>query len=194
MPQHVPAHPFNMVALNIDTAQMRNLVRVVEKIKNGVPRVLAPAINRALASGQTAVKREIRKEYLIKAKDIPTKLHRARYGSLAGHIRIDQGMLDISKFVYKPKGVQRRKNKKPLFAQVKKGGGGIIARGFVSSSGPFQRRSTAPRLPIRKIIAIGAPIMASQPSVGPAANKAMGDTLAKRIDHELKRVLASGGG
>jgi hypothetical protein len=173
---------------------MRKLTRAVEGIKNGVPRVLAPAINRALAKGQTTVKREIRKDYLIKAKDIPTKLRRASYGTLGGEIRIEQGMLDITKFKYSPKTVQRGRNRRPLSVQVKKGGGGIVARGFVSSLGPFQRRSFAPRLPIRKILVIGAPIMASQPNVGPAANKAMGDELVKRIDHELGRVLASAGG
>ena len=152
-----------------------------------------PAINRALSSGQTTVKREIRKEYLIKAKDIPTKLHRARYASPTGHIRIDQGMLGVDKFKYRPHGVQKRKNKKALFVQIKKSGGGIVARSFDTNvkGGPFQRRSAAPRLPIRKMIAIGAPIMATQPHVGPAVNKAMGDTLAKRIDHEMERVLAS---
>jgi Prophage minor tail protein Z (GPZ) len=182
------------VALQIDSSQMKELQRSLGNIKDGVPKALAPAINRALASGQTTVKREIRKVYLIKAKDIPTKVHRATRTTLSGEIRIQQGMLDASKFVYRPRAVQRRKNKKPLFVQIKKGGGGFIARGFVAGSGPYQRRSFAPRLPIRRILTIGAPIMASQPSVGPAVNKAMGDTLAKRIDHELERVLASAGG
>jgi hypothetical protein len=55
--------------------------------------------------------------------------------------------------------------------------------------GPFTRVGKA-RLPIRKRIAIGAPIMASQPNVGPAVNKAMGDTLAKAMDQQIKRVMA----
>jgi hypothetical protein len=182
------------VALQIDSRQMAKLQRSLGDIKDGVPKALAPAINRALSSGQTVVKREIRKEYLIKAKDIPTKVHRATRSTLSGEIRIDQGMLDISKFVYRPKAVRRGKKQRPLFVQVKKSGGGIVKRGFVTSSGPFQRRSRASRLPIRRILVIGAPIMASQPSVGPAVNKTMGDTLAKRIDHEITRVLASAGG
>jgi hypothetical protein len=171
---------------------MLKLARALERIENGVPRVIAPAINRSLASGQTAIKREIRKIYAIKQKDIPSAIHRATFSSPKGHILIRQGMLDASKFFFKPK--VRTKRQIPLFVRIKKSGGGIIARGFVTKVGPMQRRSNAPRLPIRKIITIGAPIMASQPTVGPAANKAMGDTLAKRIDHEMKRVLASAGG
>jgi len=180
------------VAISIDTRQLAKLERTLSSIERGVPRALAPAINRSLKSGQTTIKREIRKEYLIKAKDIPTAIHRATYGSLNGHILVRQGMLDASKFFYKPKAVTRRKT--PLFVQVKKTGGGVIARGFVSKLGPMQRRSFAPRLPIRKILTIGASIMATQPRVGPAVNKAMGDTFAKRIDYEMKRVLASAGG
>jgi hypothetical protein len=183
-----------MVAINLDAKQLAKLKRSLSHIENGVPKAFVPAVNRALAAGQTTVKREIRKIYTIKSKDIPTKLHRARYASPIGHIRIDQGMLDASKFFYSPKAVQRRKSKKPLFVRVKKGGGGFIARGFVSRLGPYQRRSDAPRLPIRKIITIGAPIMAAQPTVGPAVNEKMGDTLARRIDHEVERVLASAGG
>jgi Prophage minor tail protein Z (GPZ) len=179
--------------VTIDAKQMKHLQKALADIKGGVPKAIVPAVNRALTSGQTAVRREIRKIYTIKQKDIPTKLHRARYASLEGHIRIDQGMLGVDKFIYKPK--VRTSRRRELFVQIKKGGGGFVKRGFVTNrmGQVFQRRSAAPRLPIRKLIAIGAPIMASQPTVGPAANKVMGDTLAKRIDHEMKRVLASAG-
>lgn len=183
------------VAIQIDTGQMRKLHRALDHIKNGVPKALVPAINRALASGQTVVKREIRQEYLIKAKDIPTKLHRASSGKLSGEIRIDQGMLPLSSFQVKPRGVQRRKKKKILHARVKKsGGGGFIPRAFfITAGGPYARISPA-RHPIFLLRTIAASIMATQPKVGEPAMKKMGDTFAKRIDHEINRVLASAGG
>ena len=178
-----------MVAIDIDASQLNKLQRALGHIKNGVPRALSSAINRALASGQTVVKREIRKDYLIKAKDIPTKIERATFGNLGGTIIIRSGMLPLSKF----KVTGGFGCKRTLFAQVKKGGGGYIPRAFMTSfGGPFQRRGSS-RLPIKRLMTIGAPIMASQPNVGPAANKAMGDTLAKRIDHEIIRVLNSAG-
>lgn len=181
------------VSLQVNAWELKKLQKALGDIKNGVPKALAPAINRALAKGQTTIKKEIRKIYLIKAKDIPTKIHRATFTSLSGHIVIKQGMLDASKFRFTPK--FRSKRNRPLFVQVKKGGGGVVKRGFVTNAGePFQRRSFAPRLPIRKILVIGAPIMASQPNVGPAATKEMGDTFAKRVDHEINRVMASAGG
>jgi hypothetical protein len=182
------------VALTIHSGQLQKLQRVLGHIKNGVPRAVVPAINRSLSSGRTVVKREIRKEYLIKAKDIPTTIRRATYGSLSGQIRIEQGMLPLSNFKVVPRGIQRRKNKRPLFAQVKKGGGGVIKSAFfIPGGGPYSRIGPS-RHPIYLLKTISAAIMATQPSVGPAANKAMGDTFAKRIDHEMKRVLASAGG
>jgi hypothetical protein len=186
-----------MVAITINTQQMSKLTKALGHIKNGVPRALAPAINRALSSGQTVVKREIRKEYVIKAKDIPSRVKRANYTSLHGQIVIQDGMLELNKFRYNPKFAPHGKMRRPLFAQVRTKGGGTISRGFVADvgdySGPFVRKGDA-RLPIKKLLAISGPIMASQPNVGPAANKRIGDVLDKRIDHEIKRVLASAGG
>jgi hypothetical protein len=173
----------------IDASQLKKLQRALGHIKNGVPRAIVPAVNRALASGKTAVTREIRKEYLIKQKDIPIKIDRANYGTLGGSIIVHSGMLPLGKF----KITGGFGGRKLLHAQVKKGGGGDIRRGFMLSGSPFVRRGTS-RLPIKKLMTIGAPIMASQPNVGPAANKAIGDAFAKRIDHEMIRVLNSAGG
>jgi hypothetical protein len=182
------------VAIQIDAKQMAKLQRVVGDIKLGVPKVLAPAINRALASGKTVVSREIRKEYLIKAKDIPAVVTRASYGRLSGQIRIDQGMLHLDRFKVHPRGISR-KNKRGVHAQVKRsGGGGWIQHAFnIPSGGPYARIGPS-RHPIFKLATISAAIMATQPTVGPEVNKKMGDTLAKRIDHEIERVLARAGG
>jgi hypothetical protein len=180
------------VAITIHSSQLAKLQRTLGDIKNGVPKALAPAINRALASGKTVVKREIRKEYAIKAKDIPATVYRASYNRLSGQIRIDQGMLHLDKFKVRPTGVAR-KNKRGIFALVKRGGGGWIKSAFnIPSGGPYARIGPE-RHPIFKLATISAAIMATQPAVGPEVNKKMGDTLAKRIDHEMNRVLASAG-
>lgn len=179
-----------MVAIEIHSDQIRKLERVLANIENGATKALVPAINRALASGKTVVKREIRRVYNIKAKDIPVTEHRANSGNLNGSIRIDQGMLGLDKFKVRPKGVQHRKNKRPIFAQVKKTGGGIIQGAFyIPQGGPYSRIGPS-RFPIYKIATISAAIMATQPAVGPAVNERMGEVLDKRLDHEMKRVLA----
>jgi hypothetical protein len=182
---------------NIDTRELERVAKtVLHGIKNGVPRVMTPAINRALESGRTTVKREIRKHYLIKAKDIPVTIHRATRGSTQsqGDIVLKDHMLDLGKFKISPSKLLKRR--RVIRAQVKVGGGGPLPGAFhtpLTYPGPFVRKGHA-RLPIRKLLAISAPIMASQANVGPAVNTQMGDTLAQRFDHELERVLATAGG
>ena len=179
--------------LTIDARQLRRLERTLGHIKNGVPRAVAPAINRALDKGRTTVKREIRKEYLIKYGDIPIKVQRANSASLNGAVVIRDGMLPLNKFKVSPRGVTKRRTL--IRAQVKRhGGGGILRHAFNTTlgyPGPYERMGDA-RLPIRKLLTIGAPIMASQPTVGPEVNRQMGDTLAKRLDHEMLRILNQG--
>jgi hypothetical protein len=187
-----------MVQIVVNAGQLRRLEGALRGIKDGVPRALAPAINRALDRGRTVIKREIRKEYVIKAGDIPIRVKGANRSTLSGQIIIKQGMLDLNKFIYSPRFPVFGKRRRPVFIQVRVGGGGTRSDAFVATmpsgyTGPFARKGPS-RLPVKKLLSIGAPIMAGQPSVGPAANEAMGDALAKRIDHEMKRVLASAGG
>lgn len=184
-----------MVAITIDPSQVRKLERALSHIQGAVPKALPAAINRTLNSGRTTVRREIRKQYLIKQKDIPVRMQRASAARLSGEVRLDQGMIDLSKFKVTPRGVQKRKHKRPVRAQVRVGSGGrLIKGGFVAQMpsgyvGPFVRKGNE-RFPIKKLMTIGAPIMASQPSVGPAVQKAMGDALAKNIDSQISRFMA----
>jgi len=184
-----------MVVIQIDAVHMNKLLNAVRNIRNGVPKVLVPAINRTLTKGRTEVKREIRKIYTIKAKDIPVKINKASPGTLGGSVVVKDTMLDLNKFQVTPRTVTRGRRQRAVHATVRKGSGGYIGGAFIAQMpsgylGPF-RRVGPERLPIKKLLAIGAGIMASQPSVGPAVNKAMGAELDKRIDHEIKRVLAT---
>lgn len=177
-----------MVAITIDSRDLRKITKAVQHIKDGVPKVIVPAINRTLAKGATEIRREVRKVYVIKAKDIPITKKGAHKGSLGGSLTVRDTMMFLDKF-FTTGGVRRR----PLFARVKVGGGGVIASGFKWSLRAY-RRVGKERLPIRRLYAISAPIMASQPNVGPAVNKAMGDMLDKRLAHEFIRVMTNAGG
>jgi hypothetical protein len=189
------------VTIQIDTREIAKIALATRKIADGVKRVLAPAVNRALSAGRTAASREIRANYLIKNKDIPMRIQQS---GESGAILIESGMLKLYDFKVAPKGVQRRARKKPVFAQVKVGGGAYLGGGFVAQMksghvGVFMRSSsrmmfTKPwKQQINELLTIGAPIMATQPAVGPAVNERMGEVLEKRMDHELNRVLRSAG-
>jgi hypothetical protein len=159
--------------VTVDTRQLAKMTRALAHIKNGVPKAMSPAINRAIAKGRTEVKREIRKEYLIKAKDIPIKTQMANRSSLKGGIEVTQGMLGLDKFQLRPR-MGSGRPRRMIYARVKKGGGGLLPGAFfIPSGGPYGRIGPS-RFPIYKMATISAAIMASQPTVGPAINKAMG--------------------
>lgn len=181
-----------MFVVTINPSQLRKMERALKGIHNGVPKALAPAINRTLDRGRTVVKQEIRKNYVIKAKDIPITMHRASTDHLKGEVEVRSGMLPLNRFSVKPSRVQRGRTRRPLFVQVRVGGGGILPHAFVATTGsytgPFERVGNS-RLPIRKLMGISAAIMASQPNVGPVVQREMDATLEKRIDYEIKRAL-----
>lgn len=182
-----------MVEIQIHPVQWEQMKLSLAHIKNGVPKVLVPSINRALASGRTVVKREIRETYTIKAKDIPVAMNKATYANATGNIEVKQGMLGLDKFRVRPSGFssgRTGKKQRPIFAQVKKGKGGIIKSAFwIPQGGPYSRIGPS-RFPIFKIATISAAIMASQPTVGPKVNRKMGEVLDKRLVHEMNRILA----
>lgn len=178
-----------MIALTIHAGQLAKLQKALGHIKDGVPKALSPAINRTLNKGRTTVKREIRKQYLIKYGDIPVTVRGSTTATLGGAVIVKSGMLPLDRFKVKPRGW--RKHPKPLFAQVKVGGGGMLQSAFYTPEAGPMMRAGPERLPIHRLLTIGAPIMATQPAVGPAVNKAMGDEMAIQIDRQIKRVLAS---
>jgi hypothetical protein len=184
-----------MVGLTIDAKQLKRLEWVIGHIEGGVEKAVSGAINKTLSKGKTTVKREIRKIYEIKAKDIPVSLTKAHPGSQQGEIRVEDGMLALIQFKVRPRTVMRKGGRRRIIqATVRRGKGGAIPHGFIGQMasghvGVFTRVGKT-RLPIGERLSIGSPIMASQPSVGPQVNKAMGDAMEKNMDNQIERVLA----
>ena len=175
-----------MIGIQVIATQLARLTKAIGHIKDGVPKAVRPAVWRALELGRTEIKREVRKAYVVKAGLINVRL---QMEGMNGTASVEHpGMLKLYDMKLNPKGVQTRKQKKPVFAQVKVGGGGTMPGAFVAQMqsghvGVFIRQAGAGRNPINELHTISPPIMASQPAVGPAVNK--------RMDHELRRVLAS---
>jgi hypothetical protein len=180
-----------MVEIELDPSAVRKLINTVGFIKDGVPKVLLPAMNRTLNHGRTVLSRAIREDYTIKAKDIPVRVKYPNLSRLAGSVYIQQGMLGLEKFKHTPK--DPPKHPRMVHAEVRIGRGGNIPHAFVAKMpngfvGIFTRVGKA-RLPIKRRLAIGASIMASQPHVRTKTGLAMRDMLIKRVNHEVDRVL-----
>jgi hypothetical protein len=182
-----------MVEIELDASAVAKLIGVIGQIKNGISRVMVPAINTSVTHGRTVLKREIRKEYTIKARDIPTDVHYATPEHLGGSVTVRSGMLGLEKFKYTPKNPP--KHPRMVRAEVRIGKGGNLPHAFVARMpnalvGIFTRVGKT-RLPIRRRLAIGASIMASQPRVQDIVGKEMASTLVKRINSQVERLLGS---
>ena len=180
-----------MVEIEISTEQLKKVFETMKNIRNGVPRVLSPSINRALTHGRTVIRREIRHDYVIKQKDIPINVRHASRETLNGEIVLKQGMLGLEKFKFRP---TKPGTKRIVHAQVRQGGGKDIPHGFVAHmqsglTSVFTRRGRS-RLPIRHRVTIGAPIMAAQPHVSEAATREIDASLKKTIEHNIEYVLS----
>jgi len=180
-----------MVEIELDAGAVKKVIKTIGFIKNGVPRVLVPSINRAVNHGRTVMKREIREDYTIKAADIPVRTRYANPLNLGGAVWIKQGMLGLEKFKHTPKNPP--KHPRMVHAEVRIGKGGNIPHGFVQRMpnafvGIFTRVGKA-RLPIKRLLAIGASIMASQPHVRNKVISEMRSTFVRRMDYHMERLL-----
>jgi hypothetical protein len=184
--------------ITIATKDLQKFQRAIGHIKGAVPKALSAAMNRAIRSGRTELSKHTRAAWTLKQKDLYATLtiKNASAGNLAASIESKHsGMLKLYQFNVRPKGVQRRRDKRTLHATVRTGGGGTLGRAFIAQMksghvGAFARK-TNKRNPLKELHTISAPIMISQPEVGEPTHKAIVETYQKRSDHEIGRVLAA---
>jgi hypothetical protein len=187
--------------LTISGASIQKAYKALANIKDGAPRALSRGINDALKRGATIVKREIRKAYLIKYRDVPIETRLSDPGSLAGSLEVRHaGMLKLYDFKVSPRGVQKRAKKSPITGKVRVDGGGVISHGFIARMssghvGAFVRDSTKkmPSKPwkdqIKELHTINAAIMVGGERVAPLVEEGVQEHFEKRIDHHIKFLL-----
>ena len=166
-----------MFDFKIDIHELKNFEKILVKLHGGVAKAPEKAIGPTLDVAKVAVTNHIQKTYMIASNDIPDKIERWPFGDA---VVIEPGMLGLEKFTG------------GTTAIVKKGGGGVIPGAFVRG-GVIYHRTTRKRYPIRRLMTIGAPIMATQPGVGDAANKEIGTELDARMNRELSAAMEAAG-
>ena len=183
--------------INIRAEHIERADALLRHIPGAAPKAMARAINRAAESARTEAARKAREEYYIKHKDIidTIKLRRATPGDLSAEVVSTGSVIPLTKFRVTPKSPQP-KRKAPLIARVKRGAGGPITGAFVArlSSGHvgvFNRVSKA-RLPIVQRYGPSVPQMLGSPTVTGWVEQKAAETLEKRLDHEINRVLEGG--
>ena len=167
----------------LETAQ-KILGNVSEK---DAGKAISRAMNRAILAARTAGTKAVRQEYVISAKDVKADMtmKKASYTNLHASLTARGPMIDLMQFKVK---IQS----KGVFAQVKKGGGGIIPKAFFASTGKSAgvfHRTTTSRLPIQREFGPSIAQMFGNESVISQMEKRSSEVLEERLAHELDVIL-----
>jgi hypothetical protein len=175
--------------ITIDAPTLKRIEKDLAKIPGGAQKVINRAVSYALRRGRTEVVRAATANYLIKPGEVRASLT-LQIERGQGAIESRSPNLPLNKFKISPPGPQqRRKHKRPIFATVRKGGGGEIAQGFVIGGAGVFERTTSARLPIKKFYTIGAAVMVGARGTHEEIERAMQLALDGEIDRQAALLL-----
>ncbi|OLN21405.1 hypothetical protein BTO30_14895 [Domibacillus antri] len=181
-----------MITLTVE--QLEKARAALIEVPNGLPKAVMRAVNRSAQSARTEAGRAARQEYHIKQADVTStiRIHRASMGDFGASVVSKGSVIPLIKFRVNPK-APNPKRKRPITARVKKGGGGPIPGAFVAQMrsgyiGVFSRVGK-PRLPIEQLYGPSIPQMLGSDTVSAWVENKAYDTLQKRLDHEISRLV-----
>ncbi|GEN83625.1 hypothetical protein SLU01_19370 [Sporosarcina luteola] len=183
------------VVVEIDQATVRYVQLRLGEFDKRAPNAISNALNRGMSNINTNVRKEIRKDYHIKAGDINATLSkiRATRGSLSSGVVSKGSLIGLDKFKVSPRTINPNR-KTPLTVAVKKSGGSKVPGAFMADiSGPklFMRIKKS-RLPIRRLFGPSVPQMLGRKDIRDKIEQDGRDTFERRLQHEISRILDMG--
>lgn len=169
-----------------------NQLQLAEAITRGTPdkitKIMVSALNRVSAGVKTDVGKKVKEKYTIKTGDVQKSMiiRLATTTRLSAIIRAEGRPTPLSKF--------KIKAGRPLYIQVKKGGGGVSRRAFLVAKTEQARvfaRVGKSRYPIKQRYGPSIPQMVGNKDHIAAIEKQAQIRLDKRFEHELNRYLGS---
>lgn len=192
--------------LNINIEGYEDVVKQLNSMNKDSAKVINRTIGDIKSRGPGWISQEVTKEYNIKKKDVNgTK----KVVKKAGSFRVSGEKLDNLVIIYQgrlltPIHFSMTPTARPVNGRaytvrvrIKKNGGRKVlgSNVFLGKSGregtvqiPFQRVGKR-RLPIKAIKTLSVPQMITNEIVSENIHKRMNEEIAKRLDHNLKRIL-----
>lgn len=174
--------------------QIEKAERMLEHIPGAAPKAMARALNRAAESAKTEAGRKVRESYYVKSSDVSStiKIYKASETDLNALVISRGNLMPLMKFRVTPRKPTPNR-KKPIVARVKRGSGGPIKHAFVARMnsghiGVFTRAGKQ-RIPINENYGPSIPEMLNSESVSAWVEQKATETLDKRLDHEISRIL-----
>ncbi|MFC4403316.1 phage tail protein [Gracilibacillus xinjiangensis] len=177
------------------------MITEVEKKLGGfhkqAPSAISRALNRAVTTVNSNVKKEVRKEYNIKAKDVSETLQktRANKSDLRASVTSKGSPVGLDKFKVSPKTINPNR-KSPIKIGVKKSSLTKVMGAFVTdiNGSKVFKRSGKSRLPVERLFGPSVPQMLGNENVVQVIEEKGQETFQKRLEHEIGRILKKGSG
>lgn len=171
---------------------VEKLEKLFAKTPKEAPIIMARAINRSAITARAAASQEIRAKYIIRASDVKSaiKINKATAGKLSAQVSASGPVIPLMKFDVTPK----KQNNAIVRARVKKGGSRKpVQNGFiVSAYNNVYARESDSRYPIKGSYGPSiAQMMGEGTIIKNIATRAQ-ETLDKRMEHDMKRLLYGG--
>lgn len=185
--------------LEITENTINKVNTLLSDIPNGAERAFANAINRALDKGKNTAYKAVTSEYKLKRSTIDNyttnKIVKATQGDICGTLVFAGEQIPLYKYEgVKPSGPD--KGKSTVYAGQKTIQ--ALEHAFyinvtAKKEGIFER-DTKRRTPINQLMGSSMRSMVSQPPIMEKVKKDAQETLEKRLDQEINRLLAGYGG
>lgn len=180
--------------IEITNEQIERIHLLLDGVKNAPQKEIYNVLNRALTTVKTTSSREVRKTYKIKHGDLTKsqniKTTKAGPSRLEAAITFNGNLIPLIKFGVTPKQPQR----KTVSASVLTSGGRKqLVHAYVANLkygvGVFERE-TSERDSSRQLYGSAAAVMIDNDTVLKNVQSAAMETIDKRVEHEISRILS----
>lgn len=183
------------LVVGVDETTLKYVQYRLGDFSKRAPNAISNALNRGITNVGSNIRKEVRKEYHIKAGDVNATLsrHRANRGSLTATVESKGHLIGLDKFKVNPRTINPRR-KTPLRVAVRKSSGNTVGGAFMAEvNGPklFMRVKKS-KLPIRRLFGPSVPQMLGREEIRDFVMNEGQNTFERRLEHEINRILEVG--
>ena len=185
--------------IEITNEQIERVNLILGNVKNAPNKVFSNVINRALTTVRSQSGKRIRETYNVKQSDISSnqnmKMKRASGGDLAGEIEFAGTVIPLIKFKVSP---AQPKHKTVSVSVLKAEGGKRLESAYVADLGTYGvgvfERMTSKRDSSTQLFGPSTAHMMENENVLEKVESAAQETIDKRVEQEITRILNGYGG
>lgn len=178
--------------IQFDENQLMRVQDVLQHLPNKIPQAVSLAINRASESTRTEAVRKAREDYVIQAGRVRETIdvRKSSASNLFASMRARGRPRALTYFKTNPSRPMPTRPRNQLFAQVKRAGGGTIRGAFIAKMrsghiGVFNRGGSG----LIQRYGPSVPQMLESPTINKFIQDKAVETLNKRLEHEINRIL-----